>query len=735
MNYRNRKESSTTTIVEAVETLSNIADLNFDSDLGISQRHDLIIQDKKISYRTVHWLHHRDVDSSVEMVKETFRIILNYLRNFYKKEFGYITNQQTLEGIKTIMVLVGEAAKKLDKYTSLFHKTHAKSVTQLKEYKKLQEFYFSKIARRIDEGLLGKWIMALSTKVSDRKVPKLEGKKRSETKHIFIDLDSVKRDTEYELFFMRKEDGTRFFSPRLVRNIKLVSDFGDYFGEYKDDDPIENRDIWHDRCLHACAKNILNAIGKEIDYFYRESMPHKDREYVEALNKTLIALMLCSNPHNLMHHSPIKSCRDYFYDFQFFLRAALQSADYQRLIAYPPKKSNTLATSLLHLTHSLCRAFCCQMNGYQDQKSMIHGLIHEAIQSNPSEVIEDKFSLYSKLSHGYASMTKLLNRHSGGSMNVILEALEGGKYQGFDPLFQGNIPQQLYTIYVKGNQYSVIRLPSPTQQEFIHKASIVNEFKGCLRAFKHDQAIQRILLFNLQDRTSWKDHVRCVALQELQKPDHFPNQITIAEMTKDTEFFHQLAPYHHDNHAETFMRHFREHLADEGCGYVFSEHANKGLSKEFIDETLNGIHQVFFSGKNILLREHRMDFIELFYLFLQLKLIELEKPSVVSFTCKDSIDNGQAAATQLFLFLKLLNQKILSEADYEDVDLMIYGPALMQRDRVMLPERFNRMLSAIKLVESTKDQMGYDNFIKVIHKTFGKLFKTPMLGAKVLTNA
>ena len=42
------------------------------------------------------------------------------------------------------MVLVGEAAKKLDKYIELFQKINVRSVTELREYKQLQEFYFSK---------------------------------------------------------------------------------------------------------------------------------------------------------------------------------------------------------------------------------------------------------------------------------------------------------------------------------------------------------------------------------------------------------------------------------------------------------------------------------------------------------------------------------------------------------------------------------------------------------------
>ena len=731
MSSRHIKESSTISLVEAVEMLSNIADLDFDRELGISQRHDVVVRNKKITYRTVHWLHHQDADASVKLVKETFRIILNYLRNFYRKEFGYITNQQAIEGIKTIMVLVGEAARKLDKYTSLFHKVHSTSVTETKEYKKLQEFYLSRIARKIDEGLLGKWILALSSKIRERRVPKLEGRKSSQTKHVFIDLESAKRDTEYELFFMRKEDGTRFFSPRLIRNIKLVSDFGDYFGEFKGDDPIRGLEIWHDRFMHACAKNILKIGRPQIDQFYREALPFKDREFVQALNKTIIALMLGSNPHNLMHNSPIKSCLDYFKDFQYFLREALLSDDYHKLITYPPKKSSKFAHSLLDLTHTLCAIFCSQLEGYHDQLSMLQGLLKEAYQTHAPEVKREGLSISKRLSEDYAAMSKLLRMHPSGSMNIILDALEGGNYQSFDPLVQGNIPQQLYSLQVKDRHCSVIRLPSPTNQEFIHKVSVTNEFKGFLRSCVKDHTVSKFLLINLQDRTSWKEHFRCTAIEDLANNEAFSRQLDVVNLAKDTEFFHQLAPYHQDNHAEVFIKHFKEHLTDEKCGFVFSEPVQKELFSHFIDGVIEGIHRVFFSGRNTLLREHRMDFIELFYLFLQLKLIEIVKPNLLSFSCKDGIDIGGSSAIQLYIFLKILNQQILSEGDHDKIDWMIYGPSIMIRERVMLPERFNRMLSAIKNIETTRDQLGFKDFAKTIQHTFGKYYRTPILQAKV----
>ena len=164
-----------------------------------------------MTYKTVHWLEENH-DNTVDIVKNTFKTILSYLRHYYNKEYGYSNDAKTIEGIKTIMVLVGEAAKKLDRYTTIFKDKELGSVTRLREYKQLQDFYHKKINRQIDQGVLSKWILALAA-------PHVEGQKLGkgvpigtpgifdrevDSTHVFVDIDSVKKDAEYELLFLQK---------------------------------------------------------------------------------------------------------------------------------------------------------------------------------------------------------------------------------------------------------------------------------------------------------------------------------------------------------------------------------------------------------------------------------------------------------------------------------------------------------------------------------------------------
>ena len=290
MSTQDKKNGMTLTLVEAVETLSNIADLQIDKNLGIAEKHNLIVTDKPLTYHTVHWLHHQDADETMSIVKGIFRVILKYLQNFYQNDYQNITDPQAADNIKTVMVLVGEAAKKLDKYTALFLKSQAESVTELREYKKLQEFYLSKIATQIDEGNLGEWVSALTQK----KTVVLQGHEKSQ-EDAFIDLESARRTLNMQLFLLYKEDGSRFFSPRLLRNIKLISDFGDYIGEEKKEDPLLNVEMWRDRTSYNYAKQLIKSTKNQIEKYFKLSLQNSHDELIETVNKTLIALLMAGN--------------------------------------------------------------------------------------------------------------------------------------------------------------------------------------------------------------------------------------------------------------------------------------------------------------------------------------------------------------------------------------------------------------------------------------------------------
>lgn len=737
MNTHDKKDGMTLTLVKAVETLSSIAELQFDREVGIAEEHDLTINDKELTYHTVHWLHTKEGDKPIGVVREIFRVVLNYLQDFYKNEYSSITDAKVVENIKTIMILVGEAAKKLDKYAGFLDRAKGQSITHLKEYKQLQEFYLTQVAKKIDEGTISKWIMALSRKGIEREA-KFNIYKRENIKHVFIDLEAVKKDTEYELFFLKKEDGTRFFSPRLVRNIKLINDFGNYLGEEKGENPLINVEEWQDKTAHMCAKNIIRSSRNYIGKFYKLARQSKDKELVSLAGKMLMALMLAGNSRHLTHQPGMKNCRHYFYDFQLFLRECLRSDEYQRLMTYPPDKSNKLAGTLLHLFHFISMSLYTQLTGHQEWLNAIHQLIETATNklcSEHKEACKSEKKLWSKLAGDYAAVAKLFKGHTNGPLNKILTLLEEGECNSYDPILQRNLPSQLYTLYSQEKSVQFVRLPSPTRQEFINKAFVNEEFKAFLHGCEHEHTANKVLVFNYQDSVSWKDHSRCMAIEELARRESFAKHFEYVTLAKDTEFYHQLAPYNQEEEASLFINEFQRQLTAIDGGFSFPEHLKKGLVQDFVPEVLKAIHRIFFFNKNMLSREERLDYIEIFYYFLQLKMLDSLKPDHVGLICKDGLDIASTAGAGLFAFMKLLHQERLSENDQEHLELMLYGPCLINRERLTLPDRFNRMLNAIKTVENIREHFGRAGFAKIIQETFGLYYKTTILNGKVVVQS
>lgn len=737
MPSKQHQEQGHLSILDAVETLSSIVDINFEREVDVANEDEIKEQDEMVTVHTMHWLETEDRQNTVKHIKDTFHVVHDYLRDFYDHEYSYVTKPKVVEGVKTIMVLVGEAAKKLDKFTTLFKETKERSVKNLKEYRDLQEFYLTRIARKIDEGILGKWILELTKGSMERRQAKAELKAKPimSVKHVFIDMESVKNDTEYELFFLRKEDGSRFFNPRLIRNIKLTADFGQKIRQKKSSDPLDQVNIWQDHMIHTAAKNILQAQGSVLDRFFHEAKESWRRELASELYKAVVALMMCACPKNLLSNAPTKTCTEYFIDFHHFLRKAFLTREYQRFLVYPPKKTSKMAHILMDLAHGLSRALFSRNKGYQQLVAVFEKIIDNAndMQSDEHQkAAEESNTLWSRLAGDYAALSKMMKNHPNGPLVKVLEVLEQGTYHVYDPVSQLNLPNVLYSLYVGENRITNLHLPTPTKQGFIHQADVINEFKGFLRSYMRGQFQRKHLLFNFQDRTSWKEHVRAIGLEQLGNQRLFSKYLTVVSLPKDTDFYHQISPYQDDHQAEIFIEHFKENLSDESCGFVFPAHLSKTLFPKFANQLFEGIHKLFFNNRNALAVKDRLDFIEIFYMLLELKIIEEEQPATFSMTCKDGIDIGGCASAELFGFLKTINGSALSNDEYIEFCTTLFMPAVIARERIVHADRFGRMITAFKRIESVKQELGEKSFAKSFDELIGCLFSSPLLKSELV---
>ncbi|MGZ3732757.1 MAG: hypothetical protein ACXU9U_03335, partial [Parachlamydiaceae bacterium] len=275
-------------------------------------------------------------------------------------------------------------------------------------------------------------------------------------------------------------------------------------------------------------------------------------------------------------------------------------------------------------------------------------------------------------------------------------------------------------------------LPSPTYQEYIHRVNVLDEFKGFLRHCYSEFPHHKHLLINLQDRTSWREYSRCLALEDLRLQDIFNKSLTVVTLAKDTEFYHQLVSYERDNHVNSFLKCFKAQLEDENSGYHFPSNIKASILSHFADGVFSAIHRIFFSNKNTLSREHRLDFIEIFNLFLILKILDVVKPNSFSLTCKDGADIASSSNSLIYIFLQLMGKEPINEARWGEFNRIFYAPAILTRERLPLKERFDRMLGALKAIEFVYHDLGHDVFKKVVQEAFGHFYKDSIFDATVV---
>lgn len=703
-------------LMEAVEALSAIAETHWEQE-----KSEFAVEEEMINLKDPHWLYSKDEGRSREMVKELFKTVLNHLKQFYQSEYTLVTDSKTLEGIKTIMVLVGEAAKKIDHYTTLFKSQHEKSATKLHEYKQLQDFYKKNISRTIDESLLGKWLLALTQRTwLEHKEKHVEGMRSLETRHVFVDLESLKQDKDYELFFVRKEDGSRFFNPRIVRNMKLIADFGTRLSRGVDSELFIDQKIWEDKAALLNASAILKEVEPILQLYYTDLVKDKDLECQGTMNMALMALYLASNSQRLLASGSAKPCMAYFSDFQHFLRDVLDSRDFQKIVAYPYEDRSKSQEATLKIVQALLRAIYSGGTAREALGSYWNYLYEEAYKIFSQEHIEAAYQqkeLWSFIASDQAALKKLLKNCAHESLGKILDNLEEGTFQQFDPWMQGCLPECLLQFTQHGVKRSWIGLPSPTKQEYIHEAKVTEEFMGYLNAHKPEEG--RILIINYQDRTNWHEHARAKALEGLEEMEGFKPFLDVVTLPKDTEFYWQEIPYSDDHQAQIFKDHLMEHLIDNLGGFYFSDAVREKMPGKWFRDLIEGVHQFFFVGRNVLAKEARLDFIEIVLLLIELKLCEVSNPVKVFAVCKDGVDVVSSSTTLLGAYLSLIREDMPSIESREEMRLLLQPAALLGRRRGIQQDRFDRMLGALKTMESVQKDLGAEEFRKQLKNIFG----------------
>ncbi len=465
-------------------------------------------------------------------------------------------------------------------------------ITDFDEYKQLQHFYkdrvikesFQKFAKTTDlfRRVVGEKEKAQAAR---EEVVEVDGA------HLIGNLEAIKEDHHYELFFLKNEAGHHFFTYDLIRDMKLACDFGAFSQEYFGDDPLLQIKNWQDRSVHLLAERMLATSKRWLDGFYKEALRFLQVPMVANLHRAIMALMLAANPRNLIRQFSPKGCYRYFDDFQQFLREVLLDRDFQKFLLYAPPASQPFFLELIRVVESL--SFNLFTLG-ADQKEWESVLKTLAIRNGAmkTEKISDFFH---KVDH---ELTNVLKKHPNGPLFKTFDLMlqEDGEH-AFDPLIQGNIPTVDGSLNRKSKATQLIRMPSPTTQEYVQKAFVIEEFLTYLRACSDLKEGRRHLIVNFQDRTSWSEHARCAALEDLSRQAEFVDVLSVVTLAKDTDFYNQTGPYQSLDASSSFIEQMHLQLKDESTGFYFAPAIKEKLFNEFIDPLLHQVHETLFDKK------------------------------------------------------------------------------------------------------------------------------------------
>ncbi|MCH9633409.1 MAG: hypothetical protein S4CHLAM7_01340 [Chlamydiae bacterium] len=709
-------------ILEAVENLSNIAEMDLNDKIGLIEDHVVVHgASEEDVLETISWLEDKSEHQTEQIVEETYQAVLKYVKDFHKKEFSRFYDKKNQEGIKKIMLLVGQASDKLKNFTHLFKGVHKEGVEETKAYRQLNKFYNERIAIEDGDKVSLIDLSRKDRKLDSQKHPQIEEDENAlKSKQFVLDVEKTKEDKDYELLYIQREDGSRFLEPNFFRNIKAACNFGEFVGIKAERNPIESLSHWQDLSLHKSAVGLLKIVEPYLSEFYKEGMKYRDMEVVANVNMGLMALMLAACPKNRSHLNPPKSCAQFFQDFHHYLRATLASFEYQKLRSFPPPSSSVFLHNLLDVIHLLSWGFFFQPVDEKSLDFVLDDMLEEGKVSvrKKEKKAPHSESFWKTLENDFLYMQRYLMGYPIGPLYKTLQTISQGQEDSFDTFQLGNHPFEFQNIQFDNQALSLIRLPSPTSQEIISKVELDQEFTGLVDALNTSKENKKHLIVNLQDRTSWNEFSRSKFLEKLPNESNFIQALGVVTLSKTSDFYYQRGAYKDVSKAKDFFKQVIFHLHEKDTGFYFSAWVEEKLFNGFIEKIIGQTHRFFFAGKSTLNQEERQDFIEILYQLITLKLIELFDASSLSFTCKDSLDVGGVQTMSFYSFLKLISNEKMTEKDRSKMHLLLFANPILIRNRTMHSDGFLRMLQGMKRIEKALEKHSKNQF----HEAFKNFF-------------
>lgn len=682
-------------ILEAMDNLSSMSELDGNEIDEQKSRSDEGLELVDVYKRK--WLDVKDQDFTVNSVKNTLKAVHGYMKNIYSKGKHQLKTQEMQKGLASLFTLATEAANRIDSCSdNLKTSKSIEKISESKEFLELKKFYENNLAKKIEKAL------------SEQESWQEEWGKEQDVLDIervgLKDLETVKRDYEYELFFIAKEDGTRYYNRNLVRHIRLVSNFDQMINQIVEDDPLTRIKLLQDFNVHNISRKTVAYVRKSLDKWFKLMRKNIDESLIMLVFKLVLALLLSTNPKNQLSVTMGKSSLEYFKDYLYFLRQALSHVSYQRIINIAQSKRRPIDIATLDLLHSCCYIYFYHFSDNSKAISFLRRLLQrknkkEAKIASTYSVI----SLFNKILEHRDNLEYILKYYPNGPLFKVLDTLNTPhQHLEFDPYLHDDTPQAYYSLLFKGNRIGCMQLACPTRQTNIDKAIILDEFKGFLRHLESCRKNERLLIFNYQDRTSWQSYTRSDLVERYQKDAEISDILCVVTIPKNTEFYFQSEAYLTLNSAQDFIQVLQMQLKEAASsGFFFEGISDISALLEFSEKCAKLILKHFFANKKLLSRKNRLDFIEIFYQFLQMKIVDIIDPSIIGFMSKDSIDVTSTAACGFYAFFKILLEKNPFKEESDDDFLeMLFLPALMIRERGIDIQLLSRLMSFLSITAS-----------------------------------
>ncbi len=273
-------------------------------------------------------------------------------------------------------------------------------------------------------------------------------------------------------------------------------------------------------------------------------------------------------------------------------------------------------------------------------------------------------------------------------------------WKSLDLHLQASFP---YVAFCAGST-TFLRMSTPTRGSN-GAPKLQEEFLAYLEALQERNS--RHLYINLQDRRhshkeahySWRGFFKSVGFQEeAYRCAHiealgaqFPGTVSVMTLDKDSLFYHQKGVYGVATvPVKTFQAAFLAQMFEmNSSGFFWDASLLQNGVRERCERLLEAVQAEFFPRSFGLSPKERRIYIEIFYT----KLIrEISQDfTYVNISCKDSIDRAGGTLGLLYFFLL---QEAAPEAQLEHWASVLFGPALIVKQRALFFSRFSRFYEA-----------------------------------------